>query len=454
MKNKTICIPIETKVRELDGKLLLASNLLEKGFDVVLGARNGVFRELKYMKNAIYLAKSISKENVEKYKQLRKDNNDLFVQNVEGGILYKDVSGHFKNSYPKELLHFLDGIILYGNELNNKFIEYNPEYDKNKLVVGGDPRFDLIKPKLNNFYKLEVEKLTKKYGDYIIINTSFSIANPFVGEKQLFNHMKKSVGYSEDVIQNLKYKNEYFKDIMHEFIKAIHFLGKKYPKLNFVIRPHPSEGLKNYEEEFKNFDNVFVTNEGNVHPWILASKGVLHYDCTTGIEAILAHKPTISFVPKKEDEIFAWLPTFVSTEVQDIDSLDSYIASIANGEFEEMNLEKEKENVLNEYIANVTKDSAKVISEYFYERYADNSDETKMYKDKELNKQRLKSSLKFLKSRIFKEYEKKISIKKFGNFNKKEVREKLTMLMEMQGLSPKIKIKMYGRNVMYITVKN
>ena len=453
MKNKIFCIPIETKVRELDGKLLLALHLLNNGFEIYIGARNGIFRELNFLKNAIYLAKSISKENKQRYQKLKNNNNDIFVQNVEGGILYKDVSGHFTYSYPKELMHFVNGVILYGDELKEKFLEYNTKYPEKNILVSGEPRFDLLKNNLKEYYKSTTQKLANKYGNFILVNTSFSIANPFVGEEQLFNHMEKSDGYSIDVIQNLKYKNSYFKDVMNDFITALEYLSNKYADLNFVIRPHPSESLHNYLEKFKEQKNIHVTNQGNVHPWILASKGVLHYDCTTGIESVLASKPTISYVPKKDENIFAWLPTYVSTEVNNLNELDVQIEKIYNNTYKKHQLADAKKEVLNKFIANVTKNSSVLIADFFKNYYIKSKTPSIKNKTSKLLLQRTKSTLKYYKAILLNEKRKKISMKKFGNITKSEIETKLHLLSKIYGYNLDFTTKAYGKNVIHIKKK-
>ena len=453
MKNKIFCIPIETKVRELDGKLLLALHLLNNGFEIYIGARNGIFRELNYLKNAIYLAKSISKENKHRYQKLKNNNNDIFVQNVEGGILYKDVSGHFKNSYPKQLMHFVNGVILYGEELKEKFLEYNTNYSEKNILVSGEPRFDLLKDNLKEYYKSNTKKLTNKYGDFILVNTSFSIANPFVGEEQLFNHMEKSEGYSKDVIQNLKYKNEYFKDVMNDFIIALDYLSNKYSNLNFIIRPHPSESLSNYIEKFKEKKNIYVTNQGNVHPWILASKGVLHYDCTTGIESVLAFKPTISYVPKKDDNIFTWLPTYVSTEVTNLNELDAQIEKICNTTYKSHQLTDDKKAMLNKFIANVTQNSSVLIANFFKNYYTNSKTSSTKYLTTKLLFQRTKSTLKYYKAILLNEKNKKISMKKFGNITKSEIETKLHLLSKIYDYDLDFTTMTYGKNVIHIKKK-
>ena len=55
---RTAAIPVETKVRELDGKLWLALNLVERGFRVAVGRLAALNSGLDLLKPDIYLGKS------------------------------------------------------------------------------------------------------------------------------------------------------------------------------------------------------------------------------------------------------------------------------------------------------------------------------------------------------------------------------------------------------------
>ena len=71
MKNKIICIPIETKVREFDAKMLLATHLLNLNYTVYIGSRKGIIREIRKINNAVYFAKNISKSQKSFYEELK-----------------------------------------------------------------------------------------------------------------------------------------------------------------------------------------------------------------------------------------------------------------------------------------------------------------------------------------------------------------------------------------------
>ena len=73
--------------------------------------------------------------------------------------------------------------------------------------------------------------------------------------------------------------------------------AKKLKNLNIVIRVHPSENPKIYNDLAKKFKNVFCDNSFSVHPWILVSNKMLNHYCTTTIEGLTANKKVISIKP-------------------------------------------------------------------------------------------------------------------------------------------------------------
>lgn len=86
-----------------------------------------------------------------------------------------------------------------------------------------------------------------------------------------------------------------------DFITCIKELYDTFSDYCIVIHPHPSENVSFYAHAFSAFPNAEVTNEGNVLSWIRGSALVIHSNCTTGIEAALAHRPVINFLPGQRD---------------------------------------------------------------------------------------------------------------------------------------------------------
>jgi hypothetical protein len=89
-----------------------------------------------------------------------------------------------------------------------------------------------------------------------------------------------------------------------------------------------------------------------VQKWILASEMVIHFDCTTGIEAIIAGTPSISYKTTIYDENkTAWLPVAVSHQANNLKELDDAIKYYLNGN--EFRLSVDNEKLLQGYFYNL-----------------------------------------------------------------------------------------------------
>ena len=112
-------------------------------------------------------------------------------------------------------------------------------------------------------------------------------------------------------------------------------LRQAFPDQTIVIRPHPSEKFDIYNELAARFNKVNVDNSGNIIPWLLACKAMLHNGCTTGIEAYLLGVPAISYLAtfnKYYDYEFQGLPTKLSHQCFNLNELKLTLRQILAGE--------------------------------------------------------------------------------------------------------------------------
>ena len=82
-------VPVETKVREYHGKLLLSLVAAEKGFRVILGGQRDLTESAHLHKLGIYLDKSIALTK-KKWTRWCKKLGLIIVANDEEGLVYFD----------------------------------------------------------------------------------------------------------------------------------------------------------------------------------------------------------------------------------------------------------------------------------------------------------------------------------------------------------------------------
>lgn len=447
---KTIYISIETKVRELDGRLLLSTFLVNDNFNVLMGSRSAIKRELLASSNGIYIPKSVSKDEIDFYKSIKNRGHKIILLHAEGTALFKNIEEELKSMFSSSCSRFLDKIFVSGSEIKLNMKKFLPFIDNDKVFVVGDPRFDLLKPKYRNYWKNDIELLHKSYSKYILINTNFDVGNAKVGNHNLKNFFKTNPDHTEYIKKVYLSKIDVIREVMNSYIEAIHILSDRFKNTDFIIRPHPSESDVPYKKAFKNKNNVHVIYEGNAVKWILASKGVIHYDCTTGIESVLADKNTISYCPKSDNQEITWLPVLVSQKITEIKDLIEKINDIISNE-PNKKLSSTVSETLEKYLYNYSNESSMLIAKEIHNLELSKENNKQSIKELfDLKKARFKSFLKFalLKKGIISDNT--ISNKKFSFLTHKE------MYINLQKLCSKnknLKVKIVGGNLALIHKK-
>lgn len=312
--NRWLYLPIETKVRELDAKLLLTYYAVQQNYNVVIGLSGMIEQALEFLPEGIFLDKGY-KVN-EKFKRFKKakDSGHLIINLDEEGFPLTEKEIFLRHRIDYKSLNMQDYEFCWG-EIQKRTITDKYPFASKKCIVTGNPRLDLLNKKYRVLFNDKVEEIKKKHGDFILVNTKFPLYTKCVDDngifnEQLFERVASSFGEKLKKQSLNEYKN---------FIKMIKELSKRYPNTNIVVRPHPSDKFSVYTRDLKGFKNVFIVHEGNVINWILASKLVIHSGCTTGVESFLLEKPVISYISTAEDKYD--LPNELSIKVYNLKNL-------------------------------------------------------------------------------------------------------------------------------------
>ncbi len=329
MKQKPLLfIPVETRVRELDAKLFLALVALRHGFDVILGEQSELVERIDLLDRGIYLDKSIASSK-----------NDFFEKCSHQGILVTAVDEeglvYFSDEVYRELRIFpssMKNVSLFFAWGEDQKAAMTPAIGafSDRIKVTGNPRFDLLRPELRQFYRVDTEKLRTKFGRIILVNTNFAFANHFQGREIAFQALNqfpiasKRPGFLEGWAEAQK-------RVMDSFCDMLPPLQHAFSEHTIVIRPHPSESLKPWQELAAGMPKTVVCREGNVIPWIMASDALLHWNCTTAIEAYILGVPAIAFLKERFDCYEQHLTNSLSYQAQNIEQLINFIKATING---------------------------------------------------------------------------------------------------------------------------
>lgn len=337
----TLIIPVENQVRELDAKLLLSCVAAERGFPVVIGSRAYIHFEAASLPRGIYLAKSMRRLSNSMFRILRMLGHEIIAWEEEA-LVHPPADTYYSLRLSPITMKNVSHFFVWGQE-NFELIKQYPQLPENLPIhITGNPRGDILRPELRAYFSEEVEQLRKTYGDFVLINTNFTNVNPFIPSVGLFIPTKDGektdrrgqggIGMSDAFAEGLWHHK---KAIMESFKQLIPALEHAFPNVTIVVRPHPSENQQIYHDIAAQCQRVKVINKGNVVPWLLASKTMIHNGCTTGLEAYALGVPAISYLAcfdEYYDYDFQGLPTKLSYQSFNFDELTETLSRILQGE--------------------------------------------------------------------------------------------------------------------------
>jgi surface carbohydrate biosynthesis protein len=340
---KTIALPIENKVREFDGKLWLGLNLTERDYEVVLGPSWEIKSVIDVIAPDLYFTKDPGDGN-KIYDKLHSSGVLVCGFSPESGVNSK-IENYARNR--KESIHSLDVYFAWGEEpaaaVRSMYTDSNVT---DKIEVTGNPRFDLLREGLNDIYAGSEAKIRDEYGDFILMNTSFGLANASDRERLI-----------ELIRKNQPQRNPIEEErvalrVLYSFLELVLYLSDEDIGRNIVLRPHPGEDHSTYERIFGDHETVHIKHEGDVRSWIHAADGVIHHDCTTGIEAALMKKPVLSYQPLTDlpmDQTLSQVASETRTTREDVKQWITDVA--ASGQ--EYTLTEHQKSQIRQYFPNI-----------------------------------------------------------------------------------------------------
>ena len=339
--NNTLIIPVENQVRELDPKLLLACIAAKRGFSSILGFRREIHFHISSFPPGIYLSKSMTAASDLMFRIMRKLGHEIVAWDEEA-LVHLPSETYFSRRLSPAAVALVSHMLAWGQDNAELWRQYPQLPDGAEIHVTGNPRNDLLRPEIRQYYEGTVEKLRESYGDFILINTNFNHVNAFYPGLNLFVPNDKPGGMPRPGRAAKGMNREYAEGlrnhkqaIFEKFQQLIPAVEKVFPQYNIVVRPHPTENQEIYRQISAECKQVKVTNEGNVVPWLMAAKALIHNGCTTGVEAYVMGVPAISYratVNDLYDLGFYRLPNMLSYQCFDFEELRLTLEKILAGE--------------------------------------------------------------------------------------------------------------------------
>lgn len=296
MSQEKIAILVDNPLRDLPSCVLLASKLALE-YDVYLVPTAQAATDIFRIAPSVTILNYLRVSNLSLVKKMVDSGLSFSVLDTEGGFFMK-VPGSLENTYTKTIISdqnirskvgqfFIWGKVLWET-LKNRNV-----YPNSELLCLGTPRMDFYTKPLEAYYDLD-----QTGRSLILINTSFAGNNPkFSNRAKEMQMLVKKFSYSREFI------DKFFADLdtaMNAYIDLTKFLAKTFPSHEILVRPHPFENDQIYRDAFKEFSNVSVHCEGAVGDWLIKSKVLIHYECSTAIEAAFLQVPNFSIAKYRE----------------------------------------------------------------------------------------------------------------------------------------------------------
>lgn len=330
----TLILPVENQVRELDAKLLLACAAAERGIPVVLGSRTYVNLAMHHLPRGLFMAKGMTAVSWRMLKMIHGLGHAIVAWDEESLVRYTSPE-YYGWRYSENTFGVIDHLFAWGADDAEFFASY-PGYRGAPVHVTGNPRIDLLRPEVRGYFAPEVAALKQRYGDFILINTNFSFVNNYLPSMNLIGRDvlgqakigRTGRGMSLEFATGMAAHQQ---AIFDHFRALLPKLAGWFPGHRIVLRPHPSENHEAWRAVLADCPQVEVTHQGNVVPWLMAARVLLHNGCTTAVEASVLETPAVSYMPVTSEAYDYHLPNGLSHAAHTPQAVRDALAEILDG---------------------------------------------------------------------------------------------------------------------------
>ncbi len=325
--NNGLFLPLEVVKREYLGRLCLAVEMAARGMPVFIGHKKWIIRLALDAEPGIFFYKDAARDEWF-VPGLRDRGFALVAQDEEAGIIYADYAEFFSRRKSLENVPNLDLFFAWGDDDYDFLARRMCTAEKCNLVKSGAVKTILWGAPGRQYFAEDIDRIRGRYGRFVIFITNFAVGNSYLPLDELLGLAEKNDGAASE-----QYRERYEKEsrLMRFVMRTSRAIVER-TGLNVVIRPHPTENVDNWRRQVANLDKVFVEPEGDLSPWILASDGVLHNSCTSGIQAAASNVPVVAFGELGADlEGACSVPNAVSEPVLGLDELLDAVVEMEDG---------------------------------------------------------------------------------------------------------------------------
>ncbi|MEX2601279.1 MAG: surface carbohydrate biosynthesis protein [Balneolaceae bacterium] len=354
-----IYIPIEVKVRELEGKTLLAMAAAERGHTVILGSKGdtrGLAKDGTLPPGIIH-NKSLSpgEATLQMLDEFRQHGHIVTSQDEESGLLDETYDTFARIRYSEESVSKASRLFAWGDfdsrSLKKIFTGYS-----DRITPTGSPRVDFWRKEFAAYYQTKEQPDTDQTRPYILIASNFS---SLLDENRIWNRIARGreAGYfdrhpewEEHIYENSAYQLR----LVYKFIRMIRSLSASHPDVDILLRPHPVESIEAWKKIIGEYPNVIVHRKGGISQWIRGASMLIHNGCTSALEAAASGLPRIAYRPYPS-ELEREIPNRISSNAYTLDDVMDRVSGLLNGRdlADKKEVEAITREILNDRLSNL-----------------------------------------------------------------------------------------------------
>jgi surface carbohydrate biosynthesis protein len=315
-------LPIEVSARELDAKLLIAFFAVDAGYEVILGQKWLMQRNLGRMPPGIVLFKTLTAVDAKSMRAAHAQGHRIAAIDEEiPGLIARNEGLRWVSA---AAVAACDLVFAVGEEHLEALLWKFPDH-RGKYAVVGNPRWDLLRPEFAGSHQPDVQRIRAQHGRFILINTNLGFTNSGKGTtEQMVRKLERGGKFDRRKPEDAFFLSEHLR-LERASLDAISvlmpMLAAAFPDHRIILRPHPSENAATWTRLVAGMERVAVVRDGAALPWILAADLLAHPYCTTGVEAFALGKPAICLRPTESFVLDNYLSPLINVSARTVDEV-------------------------------------------------------------------------------------------------------------------------------------
>lgn len=345
MKKKYIYISIEIFNREIYGVLELLQAAILENYNVVLGDRQSLLKNIDNLPRGVLFYKSASIIDEIFYNAFYRHGHKLVCLDAEG-LIFHNLNYFFKHRLTLTNLKKLDYYFLWGSKQYEAAIKKFPQF-KNKFKITGGLNA------VNWFIDEKLFKKNKKKEKALIFFTSFGSYNHFSNDQMKDNLEIKIYKLNKTDKKFIYDYSKYIKKLFFDYQIIIEKIANLITPMKIFIKIHPSENPEPWKKLAEKHENIKIS-ERSVENLISLDGIIIQSESTTGVQSYINKKKTFSYIPKeyKDSQLPIKLIKNCSNVIYEIEQFTNKINNILK--FSNLNnINKYNLNCLSEYFNNI-----------------------------------------------------------------------------------------------------